>query len=263
MFGNSFQDIVSDFKKKVCDQISLDEEGLLRYHVNTPFTFDDGDSYVILLKNVEGKWQLSDEGHTLMHLSYWIEGELLEEGRRKELIEGIAESFNLRVSDGQLILGIENELFGDSLFSYIQALVKISDIDFLSVERVKSTFLEDFDRLMAEEFNEKARFNWTDNERDKAGAYSIDCRLDISRIPIFIYAVWSDERALNSTVSIMRHREWGEKFRAIVIHENMEDLNKKNLYRITDAADKQFPSFYGKDENLISYLRSEAESYSS
>ena len=213
MLGNNFQDIVTDFKKKVCDEVTLEQEGILRYHVNTPFTFDDGDSFVILLKNVGEKWQLSDEGHTLMHLSYWIESELLEEGKRRELIEGIAETFNVRIEDGQLIMYIEDTNFGDSLFSYIQALTKVSDIDFLSVERVRSTFLEDFKKLIAEKFQEKAHFDWTDEERDKKGAYSVDCRIDLAKIPFFVYAVWNDERALNSTVSIMRYKEWGYKFR--------------------------------------------------
>ena len=261
MLGNSFQDIATDFRKKVCDEITLEQEGNLRYRVNTPFTFDDGDTFVILLKNIEGKWLLTDEGHTLMHLSYWIETESLEEGKRDELIDGIAETFNVRMEDGQLVLQIEYPNFGDALFSYIQALTKISDIDFLSIERVRSTFLEDFKKLIAEQFEKEARFDWTDEKRDEAGAYSVDCRIDLTKIVFFVYAVWNDERALSSTISIMRHKEWGYKFRAIVVHENVESLSHKNLYRIMDAADKQFPSFYGKEENLVSYLKAGAEEY--
>lgn len=257
MLGSDLKDVVADFKKKVCDEVTLEQEGLMRYHVNTPFTFDDGDEFVILLKNVSRKWLLSDEGHTLMHLSYWIDSELIEEGKRRELIDGIAESFNLKVEEGQFNLYIEEDQFGDALFSYIQGLTKISDIDFLSVERTKSTFLEDFKRLISKNFEKEAQFDWTDPERDEAGAYSVDCRLDISKVPVFMYVVWNDERALNSTVSIMRYREWGYKFRAIVVHEDWAELNKKNLYRITDAADKQFPSFYGKEDNVVNYLKSE------
>ena len=255
MIGSEVRDIISDFKKKVCDQVTLEQDGVLRYYVNTPFTFDDGDAFTIILKNVSRKWLLTDEGHTLMHLSYWIESDLMEEGKRKELIEGIAETFHIVIEDGQLNLYIEEENFGNSLFSYIQALTKISDVDFLSVERTKSVFLEDFRRLLTDNFKEAARFDWTDAEKDEAGAYSVDCRLDTSSEPIFLYAVWNNERALNTTVSIMKYKNWGYDFNAIVVHEDLGELNKKNLYRIMDAADKQFPSFYGKEQSLVSYLK--------
>jgi len=62
--------IEQDFQKKVCDEVRLLPEGLMRYIVEHPFAFDDGDHYIVILKNVAGEWELSDEGHTIMHLSY-------------------------------------------------------------------------------------------------------------------------------------------------------------------------------------------------
>ena len=66
--------IQSAFSKSVCSQISLVQEGLNRYRVFTPFYFDDGDHLAIVLKKDEsGQMVFSDEGHTLMHISYDME----------------------------------------------------------------------------------------------------------------------------------------------------------------------------------------------
>jgi hypothetical protein len=66
-------DIENDFRNKVCSEIYLVSEGLTRYRVVNPFLFEDGDQLVILLKQQNGGWLLSDEGHTFMHLTYFLD----------------------------------------------------------------------------------------------------------------------------------------------------------------------------------------------
>ena len=61
--------IEKGFKEKVDNQVHIQSEGKDRYRVFTPFIFEDGDHFSIILKKEDGGWVLSDEGHTLMHLS--------------------------------------------------------------------------------------------------------------------------------------------------------------------------------------------------
>lgn len=49
-----------DFKARVCEQIYLEPEGNHRFLVNTPFRFEDGDHFVIVLKRDGDRWILSD-----------------------------------------------------------------------------------------------------------------------------------------------------------------------------------------------------------
>jgi len=56
--------IEEEFRRKVCSQIHLRPEGINRYRVFTPFVFDDGDNLAIVLKDEDGAWTLTDEGHT-------------------------------------------------------------------------------------------------------------------------------------------------------------------------------------------------------
>lgn len=66
----ALEDIIKEFKESACGEIELASEGLNRYLVSVPFSFTDGDHYVVVLRREGDKWVLSDEGHTFMHLSY-------------------------------------------------------------------------------------------------------------------------------------------------------------------------------------------------
>jgi hypothetical protein len=79
----SIESIQKDFKQKVCDRIRLVSEGMNRYQVLTPFQFEDGDHLVIVLKQENSHWLLSDEGHTYMHLTYSLDEKDLRRGTRQ------------------------------------------------------------------------------------------------------------------------------------------------------------------------------------
>lgn len=67
---NTTERIAIDFKEKVSEAVRLYEEEVNRYRVFTPFTFDDGDGFsIVLLKNGNG-WVITDEEHTFMQMSY-------------------------------------------------------------------------------------------------------------------------------------------------------------------------------------------------
>jgi len=123
------------------------QEGIERYRVFTPFQFDDGDSFAIVLKKNGTDWILSDEGHTFMHLSYEIDIDSLDKGTRAKIISTTLNTFGIKEKDGHLFANITEENMGNVFYNYVQALIKITDVSYLSRERVKSTFWEDFKRL--------------------------------------------------------------------------------------------------------------------
>ena len=80
--------IEQSFREKVNDAIRLEQEGLGRFRVLTPFSFDDGDRLVIIL------------------------------GR-------------------ELSVTVPGEDFGDALYSFVQAILRISDVALLRCETVR------------------------------------------------------------------------------------------------------------------------------
>ena len=249
-----------EFKQKVCDQVRLMAEGLNRYVVHQPFTFDDGDHFVVVLKEEQGNWVFTDEGHTLMHVQY--DDIDLEHGTRASLLDSTLSAFALENRSGELRITIPEERFGDALYSFLQALNKIADLDFLTRERVHTMFLEDARALIGEVVPESRRvFNYHDPQRDADQSYPIDCRINSMPRPNFVFFINNDGRCQNATIVCHQYEKWGVQFRATGIFEDQMKIHRRALAQFSDVACKQIPSL-GSRDRIRSYfeevLRGEA-----
>jgi len=243
------------FKKSVCENIRLHGEGNSRFRVFTPFRFDDGDHLSIILKNSKGKWMLSDEGNTFMHLTYDLDEKDLLKGTRNEIIESALASYSVSNKEGELILGIEDEHYGDALYSYIQALMRISNVTFLSRERARSTFIEDFRAFIIEKVPENRRtFDWYDTSHDPEGIYPVDCKINGMPRPLFIFALPGDDKTRDATINIYKYEQWNLKYRVLGIFENQEEVNRKVLARFSDVCEKQFSALNTNKDRLQKYF---------
>ena len=122
--------IERECKTKVSEQIDLLPEGIGRFRVLTPFRFDDGDHLAITLKENGSGWYLSDEGNTYVHLSYDLAEREIQRGTRQQIIISAPAVFSIEDRDGELVMRIADQRFGDSLYSYVQGLLRITDITF-------------------------------------------------------------------------------------------------------------------------------------
>ncbi len=120
--------IEKEFKAKVCNEIRLLQEGVDRFRVFTPFLFDDGDSFAIVLKKTGADWVLTDEGHTFMHLSYDIDIDSLDKGTRAKIISTTLNTFGIKEKSGVIFALVTEENMGNVFYNYIQALIKITDV---------------------------------------------------------------------------------------------------------------------------------------
>lgn len=248
--------IKQDFQQKVCAQVNLLPEGRMRYRVLTPFHFEDGDHLAIVLKQEAGQWVLTDEGHTYMHLTYDLDENSLHKGTRQQIISNALSTFTVEDRGGELRVPIVGDEYGNALYDFIQALLKISDISYLSRERVKSTFIEDFRSFVEEQVPaERRQFDWHHPKFDPEGSYPVDCYVNGMAKPLLIFALPNDNKTRDATITLLQVERWGIPFRSITIFENQEEISRKVLARFSDVSDKQYSSLAANQERIGRYLQ--------
>jgi len=248
--------IEREFRDKVSASVHLASEGVGRYRVFAPFMFEDGDHLTIGLRHEGERWALSDEGHTFMHLTYALDEKSLHQGTRQTIIGNALSTFGVEDRDGELVLPVEGDRWGDALFSYVQALLKITDVSYLSRERVRSTFLEDFRTFMAEKVPEERRtFDWHEPQHDPGGMYPVDCRINGMAKPLLVFALPNDDRTQVATISMLQFEKWGMAFQSMAVFEEQEGVNRKVLARFSDVAGRMFSSLKPNADRIAGYLQ--------
>jgi len=111
---------------RICEGIEIEPQGVDRWVVYNPFTFDDGDHFVVILRREQDNWVLSDEGHTFMHLSYG--GVDLSKGSRAKLVEQALDVHGLENANGELRMRLAEADPSDGFFSFIQGINRIVDL---------------------------------------------------------------------------------------------------------------------------------------
>ena len=223
-------------KKSICRQFDLEEICQNESLVHTDKYFDDGDElHIVLKEDNEGKFLLTDEGHTLMWLSY---EDFKLTPIRKSILDGIVSQNRVNLDEGRITASATStEEVGEALSAMVQALIQVADMRRLSHNNVVSTFLEDIkEAYKNSSLSDRCEFR-KKIEVTKGDFIEPDIFINGST-PVLVYGVNNSERAKETFINLLFVRDSGSNYRTVVIIGDDADISKKERDRLINAANR-------------------------
>ena len=220
--------------------------------VETPFSFPDGDTYQIYIKEMNGGIRLSDMGHTLMHLSYDNNIDKFREGTRGIIFNQIKSEFFITEEEGEFYIDTPLEQLGANIFHMGQAITKLQSISFLHKHRVESTFYEDLEiqilkiisteKIIKEYYCEKIEPSQTSKY------YPIDYKIDGKRNPIFLFGIPNKDKARLTTIVLERLLREEVLFESILVFQEQKDIPREDIARLTNVGGEMIASLDAEND---------------
>lgn len=207
-----------------------------KYQVYVPFFHEDGDmiSIYLDLNKDNGAILLRDFGNTLMRISYTFD---LDSQNKKSILNSIVRSNDGELENGEVLLRTNLEYLPESIIKFGQIISKVSNIDILRRETVKSLFFEMFSQAVRDNVGERAILKDYTPTGDKD--LTVDYVIKADR-PIFLFGVNENTKASKVVITCLNFITQNIPFKSFIIHEDFEGLTTFYRNQITNAADKQF-----------------------
>jgi hypothetical protein len=243
--------------KALCAEASVTPVQNDLWRVTTPFKFPDGDSYTLYLRQLaSGGVRVSDAGSTLMHLSYENDVDKLREGTRGRLMQQVLAESDVEDDEGEFYVDSSVQEIGKTLFRFGQALTRIHDLTFLNRLRVESTFYEDLRETLREIVEaDQIHENYVVPEVPRATEYPVDYYVEGKSAPVYLFGVPNRDKARLATIILQHLIAAGRDFNSMIVFQNMADLPRADVSRLTNAANDQVDSLDAVDDLKRKLLR--------
>lgn len=246
-------DILNILQRQFGQLVSLEliKPNIMR--VYAPFFHEDGDmiSMYLDINESTGNIRIRDFGNTLMRVSYTFD---IDSVNKQNILSNIVKSNYGTLDDGELVIDADMDNLANAIFQYSQLVAKVSNIDILRNEVVKSLFydhLNDFIFDAFKKYNVTEKFAPT-NDKELV----VDYHLPAAK-PLYIFGVNKDTKASKVVISCLTFQKQHIPFRSLIIHEDFNGLSAFNRNQITNAADKQFASLDDFKAEGIEYVERE------
>lgn len=236
-------------------QVRATEDGL--WQVTTPFAYPDGDAYSLYVRQLPtGGLRVTDAGLTLMHLSYDNDLDKIREGTRGRLLQQILAESDLSEEDGEFYIEGSADQLGLNVFRFGQALTRVHDLTFLNRARSESTFYEDLREVLRELVgDERLREAYAVPDVPRASEYPVDFFVSGGQTPLYLFGVPSRDKARMATIILQHLIASSSDFNSMIVFQNMADLPRPDVSRLTNAANDQVDSLDAVDDLRRKLLR--------
>ena len=128
--------IIGNLREGIRSELEAEERTVNGFMIHTGFTYPDGDELHIIMSEHEGGWRFSDEGHTMMWLSY---GDFNLTDSRRSMLDRTLKGNGVSMDRGELYIGFDADTVCVALRSMIQAEIQVADLLYLDKEILRNT----------------------------------------------------------------------------------------------------------------------------
>ncbi len=249
-------ELLSRLQEQFGQLISLEEVEPHILRIYAPFFHEDGDMMSMYLDTTVGDnmFMVRDFGNTLMRVSYTFD---IDTENKRNILDSIIKSNNGTLEDGELQLKANLDSLPEAIFRFSQLVAKVSSIDLLQRQVIKSMFFEYLNDFIVSKLSAfHVLQNYTPT-KDKQLVVDYVINRDKCSKPIFIFGVNENVKASKTVISCLNFQKQHIPFRSLIIHEDFEGLSSFYRNQITNASDKQYTSFDDFREDGVDYISRE------
>lgn len=238
--------------KKNFGQIDFREKRPGLYKVLLPFFYEDGDMYDVFIEEAGDKIRISDHGLTLMKLSYTFD---FDTEHKKEVLNALILQNRCRIDTGNIFLDVTPQQFTGGIYQFVQTVSKVSNMEIISKESVKSYFYEllgEFVKDTLKEYNVNVGIHPI-----KGSELAVDYEIPLDGKPLYLFGVGDDTKASKVVITCLTFQNKHVPFRSVIIHDDFEKLTRFNKTQIINISDKQFASLEDFKNEGIAYIQRE------
>ena len=209
------------------------------YQLIVPILHEDGDMVDIYLQDSpkgESYIRISDFGMALMRLSYTYD---VNTDARRRIFESILINNGVFNDDGNLYLDAEFGKLYEGILHFAGCAQKVCNMRYWNRETVRSAFYDDLEVYISADLTQ---FKPTPNQYPIPDyPISVDWSLRHESRSFYVFGVLGNDKAKNVAIALLEFQKARLPFISLVVHENMEDLGRKERYYLTSNADNQYP----------------------
>jgi hypothetical protein len=230
----------------MCAQIQIRQKTANLLAIDTPFTFSDGDQYQLYIKELmpAGLLRITDNGHTMMHLSYENDIKDFREGTRGRLFGQILAQMEVNEDNGEFYIDtIPSELV-PALFKLGQAITKLTDLTFLSRIRVEATFYEDLENRLRLIVSDPSKLikNYIHPQLSHSRDYPIDYYIEGKNSPLYVFGIAGRDKAKLTTIILEHLLRENIIFESLLVFMDQATISKPDLARLSNVGGEMISS---------------------
>ena len=228
------------------------------FQLYAPLFHEDGDMmeiYLELRNDGSELVRVCDHGMTIQRLSYAYD---LDTPNKEKIFNKIISENKVGEENGNLFIEARPDSLYPAILQFTQTIGKVLNMQYFRREVMHSLFYEYLSEFITTTL---APFNPRENvfpieERDDL---EVDWLFDTKPHHVFLFGVKDNNKARLITIACLEFQRAKIPFTSYVVHEDFDNLTRKDRSRITSAADKQFISFDDfKDNGLKMFERETA-----